>query len=265
MDNLFLSKASCRRHEVIQVLETVRDTQAILEIGPFYNPMLRGHNVSYFDVLSREEMVARLEGTPGSDVLQAQIPHIHYVSKTGDLSIVEGTFDHVISSHNIEHQCDLVRHLEQIHRLLRPGGLFLIICPDKRFCFDHFLSESNLAMVLVAHHENRQRHSGQSGLEHRVLLGQNDSMRHWHGDHGAPSIREDPNARQRVEQVVQAYDNGDSPDVHAWQFTPDSFRAMMEDLYRLQYISLRCLKVYPTEYGSIEFVAVLKKDEINSS
>ena len=32
---------------------------SVLEIGPFFNPLLRGPNVRYFDVLPREKLVER--------------------------------------------------------------------------------------------------------------------------------------------------------------------------------------------------------------
>jgi SAM-dependent methyltransferase len=107
-----------------------------LEIGPFCHPLLGGPKVSYFDVLSQEALVARacLHGLDSSTV-----PYIDYISPTGELSSVDRRFDVVISSHCLEHQPDLVRHLQEVGQLLFPGGDYFLLVPDKRYCFDHFI------------------------------------------------------------------------------------------------------------------------------
>src|SRR4249919_1725326 len=108
----------------------------VLEIGPFDRPWLSGSNVRYFDVLPQEQLRTRAATEFGR--IPKNCPHIHYVSPTGDLSIVDAEFGAVFSSHCIEHQPDVIRHLREVERLLRPGGLYYLIVPDKRFCFDHF-------------------------------------------------------------------------------------------------------------------------------
>jgi SAM-dependent methyltransferase len=92
---------------------------AALEIGPYCAPLLRGANVSYFDLLSQKELVARAN-LRGHDA--AGVPYIDYVSPTAELSIVDRSFDVVLSSHCMEHQPDLVGHLQGVGKLLRPGG-----------------------------------------------------------------------------------------------------------------------------------------------
>ncbi len=49
-------------------------------------------------------------------------PKIEYLSPTGDLTIVNRRFHAVLSSHCIEHQPDLIRHLQHVAALLDPGG-----------------------------------------------------------------------------------------------------------------------------------------------
>jgi SAM-dependent methyltransferase len=120
------------------VVALVSKNATVLEIGPFCNPLLSGTNVSYFDVLSEEALVARASCLDPSGV-----PHIEYVSPTSDLSIVDRRFDVVISSHCLEHQVDLIGHLKEVGHLLLPGGAYFLLVPDKRYCFDHFIPFSN--------------------------------------------------------------------------------------------------------------------------
>ena len=117
----------------------------ILEIGPFFAPCLEGPQVTYFDVLGKQDLIRRaLELGYDTD----RIPEIDYVSPTGDLSIIDRRFPALLSSHCIEHQPDLIAHLQKTYALLEPGGCYYLMIPDKRFCYDHFLGESNLAEVL---------------------------------------------------------------------------------------------------------------------
>jgi hypothetical protein len=127
-------------------------------------------------------------------------PHIHYVSSEGDLSVVTEKFSCAFSSHCIEHQPDLIRHLNQVEDLLDRSGKYYLIVPDKRYCFDCVFSETTLDEIEQAHKEKRRRHSVQAIIEHRAYVSHNDPFRHWVGDHwdaDYESKREAPDPRSR--------------------------------------------------------------------
>ena len=139
-------------------------------------------------------------------------------------------------------------------RLVGRGGLYFLIIPDKRYCFDHFLRESTIADVLDAYLTQRRLHSARSIIEHRVLTGHNDPLRHWKGDHGSPLL----DHKRLVEALAEIEANrGKYVDVHAWQFTPQSFREVTDTLNKLALVPLRPLRVYETPAGRLEFCAVL--------
>ena len=224
----------------------------VLEIGPFCKPAILGPNVSYFDVLDGPELElrARKIGYPIECV-----PEIRFVSPNGDLSIVGGEFDAVFSSHCIEHKPDL----QQIERLLSPGGIYFIIIPDKRYCFDYPLTESDLADVLEAFYDKARGHNIKNVIRHRALTVHNDTMRHWSGDHA-----DELSAMCQVNRVEDAvteflHSNGRYIDVHAWQFTPDSFRELLVSLHYMKMVNLFPLRVYDTPWGRNEFTAILSK------
>lgn len=234
------------------LLNLIANNDSVLEIGPFTRPAYRGDNVEYFDVLSREELIERATkiGYPTQNV-----PEIHHVSPIGDLSIVNKKFDVCLSSHCIEHQPDLILHLNNVSTLLNAGGRYLVIVPDKRYCFDHFIPASTVADVVAA--IGARVHSLKSVIEHRALVTHNDASRHWRGDHG--SARADANP-QHIVDAVNEYSNagGNYIDVHAWQFTPLTFRRLIEMLFAIHRIKMKIANVYPTPYNGIEFCAVLE-------
>ena len=227
--------------------------EAVLEIGPFYSPRLIGDHVRYFDVLDKAGLIARAKAT-GLDY--TQVPDIDFVSPTGDLSVVSSSFRFLFSSHCIEHQPNLVCHLNQVARLIDRGGLYFLIIPDKRYCFDHFLPESTIADVIDAHLTRRTAHTARSVIEHRVLTTHNDPLRHWQRNHGTPSL----DLRKIVGALAEIEASGGKyVDVHAWQFTPNSFRTIINTIGDMRLAPLRPLRVYQTPFGRFEFCAVLHR------
>lgn len=134
--------------------QIMRDGTPVLEIGPFCNPFLTGNNVSYFEIMSPNEIECIcLE----SKRTIHEIPkHIDYISPVGDLAIIDKKFDKIFSSHMIEHTTDLVKHLRDIETILTERGEYYIIIPDKRYCFDYFKAETTLGDVLEAYYNKEK-------------------------------------------------------------------------------------------------------------
>jgi SAM-dependent methyltransferase len=236
--------------------DALSEHDAILEIGPFTSPLVRGPRVKYFDVLDKAALIERARQHDRDTHLAKDID---YVSPNGDLSIIQDEkFDVVISSHCIEHQTDLIKHFRQVADILHPGGYYFLIIPDKRFCFDHYLPESSLADAVQAYVEERSAHSLGSVLEHKLLTTHNNSVRHWAGDHGQPDALQDPAALGRV---IQEFKDaaGAYIDVHGWQFTPRSFRTLLQQLGKAGLTRLSPLHVFGTPRYSLEFCAILQK------
>ncbi|MCW6511462.1 class I SAM-dependent methyltransferase [Lichenifustis flavocetrariae] len=227
---------------------------SILEIGPFGKPVVTGPHVSYFDVLSQDDLKARAERI-GLD--PDRVPAIDWVSPVGDLSIVDRRFTAVVSSHCVEHQPDLIRHLKAVANVLKAGGRYYLVVPDKRFCFDALIPESSVADIIEA--RGATVHKLLSVIEHRAFTTHNDTSRHWAGDHLDDTHWESvlPRTNAALKEFEAAA--GGYVDVHAWQFTPDSFRAVMAALHRKGLIDLVVERVYQTAFHKNEFTAVLCK------
>jgi 2-polyprenyl-3-methyl-5-hydroxy-6-metoxy-1,4-benzoquinol methylase len=138
-------------------IQSIPLNQKLLEIGPFFRPLAPGSNVKYFDIKNQAGLIETAKDYATKDEIQ-QIPEIDYVSPTGDLSVINEKFGIIFSSHVIEHQLDLIKHLQGISNLLDSDGTYFLIIPDKRFCFDHFNVASQLVDVIAAHHEPQVRH-----------------------------------------------------------------------------------------------------------
>lgn len=224
-----------------------------LEIGPFFKPMLSGGTAKFFDVMDQDALKARAV-TIGGD--PEGVPFIDFVSPIGDLSVVEGTFDLVTSSHCIEHQPDLIRHLQDVEALLDFGGVYALIVPDRRYCFDFFLHDTHIGELLEAFHSKRKIHGLAKIIEHRAMTAHHDTSRHWRGDHGPK-----PKNMDVIKHVIAQYLENPNAyiDVHEWQFTPRSFASIIADLNELGLLSLKLARLYETVVDTHEFCAVLVK------
>ena len=231
------------------------NAEATLEIGPLASPSVFGSNVKYFDVIGTDALKEKARAN-GMD--PRGCPNIDYVSATGDIGVINETFDAVVSSHAIEHQPDLITHLVGVAQLLQPAGRYFLAIPDKRFCFDHFIAPSTIADVLDAFSSGRCLHRAADIIEHLALATHNDAHRHWNGDHGESAyIRDGAIIRHALLHAVS--NTNRYVDTHAWQFTPGSFREIMQILADIGLSPFRLLRVYPTLRGTFEFYAVLEK------
>ena len=264
MISRFIQKSAVRLYRFInkekdtraRFIDSITKNGEILEIGPFFNPICKGKNVKYFDILSYEELVARAQALTTKKKIN-NIPHIDYVSPKGDLTIIDRKFDAVISSHVIEHQLDFINHLNTVSGLLKEGGKYYLMIPDKRYCFDHFNRESTIAEIIDASTQKRERHSLKSVIEHQASTTHNDAFRHWKGDHG--SIDGSP---EKIQEAIREYNTGAYIDVHAWYFTPATFVKIMKTLNELDMVDLAISEIHTTPYLNLEFYAVLEKNGV---
>ncbi len=252
-----------RVHDRGSFIAQVPTEAEVLEIGPFWAPAFTRplYKVAYMDVFDQEELQRRAANDPNSR--GAVVPEIDYIWR-GEryYDLIGREFDVVYSSHNIEHQPDLVAHLQDIASVLRPGGTFCLVVPDKRFCFDHFIPESMIPAVIEAHVYRRRRHSLVTILTDRMMHTHNDAMKHWQGRHGHDPRFAGPNEHRTKlvnDTLVHSLGIDAYVDAHAWQFTPGGPRSIIGELHALQLTELRPMRVYQTVYGSFEFYAVLEK------
>jgi SAM-dependent methyltransferase len=119
-----------------------------LEIGPGHQPIpltLPGTSVRYLDRWAPNEN-RQLFPELGS---AAEFPQPDIVANldTDHLSALpDESEDFVIASHVLEHVADPIGILIDMHRVLRPGGVALVLLPDRRRTFD-----SNRAATSMDH------------------------------------------------------------------------------------------------------------------
>jgi hypothetical protein len=108
-----------------------------------------------------------------------------------------------------------------------------------------------------AYEEKRQIPQKKNIIEHFALTTHNDSSQHWQGNHGLAT--NNVPARWKSAEIEINKREGEYVDVHCWQFNPNSFSDLIENLNQLGLITLKCIETIPTAKDNIEFFAVLEK------
>lgn len=256
-----MRSAVVRRLFVEPILDTVRSTDSILEIGGGYNPRFPKRqypNVWHLDHCTTSKLYEKYISDPAVTHLTHRIEHVDFISVGADFrSVVPDTlrFDVIYSSHALKHQIDLIAHFQAVECRLTPLGRAVFVIPDLRTCFDLYRFPTVTADVIATHLNKPRIHQARQVFD---AVAQSAT---FNGGH-LPGARE-LNMIKFSHDIRSAYDAAkdstapDAPykDIHAWTFTPVSFRLLLTELNLLELVALKPLWISP-RYGN-QFCAVL--------
>lgn len=221
-----------------------------LEIGG-PSPIFCGkHLVPVYDTCGRIDNCAFAAQTIWSDAADSQKFGSHlgkqFVAEACDLSAVpEETYEFVIASHVLEHTANPLLALQEWSRVLIPGGVILLIVPDKRTTFDHKRPYTSFDHIEA----DFQANVSEDDLTH---LGEILKLHDLGLDPGAGSPEQfserclrNPSARAMHHHVF-------SPEVLAMMFTRLQMRVLSLAIERPFHIIGVALKTLPDEHEKIQ-------------
>lgn len=226
-----------------------------LEIGGGYAPLAAGHpslDVRTLDHLDQAGLIEKYarQGAPTDHI--RPVDYVWTGQRYRDL-IGDARFDWMVASHVIEHVPDLVGFLQQCAEILTPDGVLSLAVPDRRYSFDYYRPESGLRELIDAHVAGRTLSSPGCAAEHFLFIARLEGRDTW--DDGAVGWPEFAAPFDTAENRYQRALAGAYVDVHAWIFTPHSFRLALEDLHSLGLSPLREVRFRAT--GGCEFFVQL--------
>jgi SAM-dependent methyltransferase len=244
-----------------------------IELGPYFNPLTPkrlGYNCLVVDIADREALRRQAASDPlipqetldaieEVDLIGTSIDLASLIAARGEL----GTFDYVVSSHNLEHLPDPIRFLQGCAQVLKPGGVVSMAVPDHRTCFDYFRPVTTLADWLAAFAEQRTRPSPAQVFQFQALFGMYHS-----GGKELPTfaLTDDPSRFVPARDLDVAYAQWQTAtaapderyrDVHCWAFTPASLELLLFDLQRLGVVELVVEEI--TDTTGCEFYVHLRR------
>lgn len=228
------------------------EKRPILEIGPGSRPAFSGDDVFYCDVLNSEELLvrARKQNQP----IDLTPKKIHYHPRDLENVELKNKFDLVYSAHVIEHQLNIIEHFKAISDVLKDGGLYVAIVPNKNFTFDYFREVSTLEDILSDEFK-KEKHTLRTILQ-SLNRAHNNSLAHWKNGHGTENVDSE---KEVVQKYLQYSKEGGYESLHAWVFEPSTFKNIFTILYVNKIIPLRLLRCYNTPYGLGEFCTIFVK------
>jgi len=256
-----------------RILQFITKEQVGIEVGPWFAPIApkkEGYKCWSLDLFDAETLRRRAQSDP--DVPKERIPEIEEVDLIGSATAIAdlvaergalGTFDYIISSHNLEHLPDPIRFLQGCEKVLKRGGILSMAIPDRRACFDYFRPHTTLSAWLQAYFESRVRPTFAQVFEQNSLRSCMDRDRKlvtsW-------SLFDDPHCVAPYRRLQEAFDSWKASiaaadleyrDVHCWAFTLASFELLIRDLQFLTLVNFDILGV--SQPIGNEFVAHLRK------
>lgn len=211
-----------------------------LEIGGSYNPMFRrndGYDLWTADHDTQQNLIAKYNAlVPGAD--QYRIEHVDFIATDGNLNTAvpdehAGTFQFVLSSHNIEHLPNPIAHLRSVERLLAADGAYLMVVPDKRGCFDLLRQMTTTGQWLEAYFRPEPFHTVRTRFDCESYSVGNNGTITW-----GPQERFDGLQIASGLPLEASYRNVATPvlkywDGHAWSFTPHSMLLILREIHAL--------------------------------
>lgn len=255
-------RAVCQLPRERKMLAHINKLGEGVEIGPSFRPIApkkKGFKVTIIDHASREDLIAKY-GAQGIDCSEIEeVDHVwdgrSYAELTGKCQY----YDWIIASHVIEHTTDLIGFLQQCEEILQPNGCLSLAIPDKRFCFDRLRPKTGLARVIDAHRHPSAFHSEGTVAEYFLNVVRRGPTIAWSRSDGCgeESLAFVHSPAEASDAVRIARRQSHFQDVHAWTFTPHSFRLLVHDLATLGYIGFRETAFHDTT--GHEFFVTLSK------
>lgn len=248
-----------------------KDVHRGVEIGALNNPIIspasgRCEYVDYTDTAGLKE---QHKGLPDRAAGIVDVNHIWRGS--GSLADVVGgveRYDYAIASHVIEHVPNTLGWFRGILDTLKPGGIFNLAIPDKRYTFDVNCPVSTIGQVIEADLLNLSTPSVRQMFDHCVHIAKIEPGDIWKAplDPGAlPPFNGEYALWLAETQAKQIVEHGAYFDSHCWIYTPDSFLRILRQAALLNRFSFEIVQFFNTEPDQFEFFVSLRRPDHGAS
>jgi 2-polyprenyl-3-methyl-5-hydroxy-6-metoxy-1,4-benzoquinol methylase len=242
-----------------KVLSRIDKKQIGIEIGPSHAPLApkkKGFNVHIIDHMNKDQLIKKYTG---HNVDLNSIEEVDFIWSGQSYAQLTGKtnyYDWVIASHVIEHTPDLITFLKQCEEVLKEDGVLSLVVPDIRFHFDYFRPVTGISKVIDAYFEKNVIHTAGTAAEYHLNCSVRGGQIAWEqGNMKEFELLYSP--EDSYNQMQKVIKQKEYLDLHAWSFTPTSFRLLIQDLNDLKFISLKVVIFFPT--AGCEFYITLGK------
>lgn len=252
------------RRDVLMTLGIDPAVGTGLEIGAANNPLIPPHvgDCRYVDYTDTDGLRQRL--SQGGYPHVGNVIEIDYVwAGSGSLEEVVGPmrFDYALASHVIEHVPNPIGWLRGISQVLKPGGVFNLAIPDRRFTFDVAAPESTVGQLVEAFLLEYTQPSPRQIFDFCYYGKAIEPGAIWKSPidiKKAPAYSGDLSTQLSFDNAQRSL-AGIYFDTHCWIVTPSSFLDLIDGLCRLELFDYLLEDYHPTVDGEFEFFLSLRK------
>lgn len=228
-----------------------------LEIGAYDLPLVqRGEGFCDFaDFNTADELKEFARSMPGHSA--DFVEDVKYNLRNGYDDIKPG-YDWIAALHVGEHVPDLFGWLQTLQSKLKPSGIIFLVLPDKRYTYDFHRSETRFSELVDAHQRKLATPSFRHVFDHHYYtFDMIDPGIFWSGGPVPLPNKGYAGALELAERSLSEY-----VDAHCSVFTPTSFVELINDATSVGLISLTLQEVRSTQYGQMDFSAVLRATDL---
>lgn len=243
-----------------KVLNKIDKNTIGIEIGPSHAPIAlkkNGFNVQIIDHLNKQQLIEKYKMLNVNTDNIEEVDFIWNGESYAQLTGKTNYYNWIISSHMIEHTPDFIAFLKQCEEVLKEDGVLSLAVPDVRYHFDYFRPITGLSKIIDAYLNKSTIHSAGTAAEYhlnRVSRGKEGAWEEGFEEEFSLSH----SMQDAYFQMQLVIEKNQYLDLHAWDFTPTSFRLLIQDLNDLGFISLKEVAFYPT--AGCEFFITLGKN-----
>jgi hypothetical protein len=249
-----------RRARILSLIDPT--TMRGVEVGPSFSPVLPKSSGADVTVIDHADAPTLRDKYRAHGVDVEAIEDVDVVWAGGSLIGALGAqapFDFIIASHVVEHLPDPIGFLADCEALLAPGGVLSLALPDSRYCFDCFRPLTSIGQWVDARLAGRTQHTAGTVLDHTLHAAKRGESIAW--PPGAIEPLAMVHERDHVDAMLaRSAIVGDYLDVHAWVFTPESFRYLVDMSRALGHTSFVVAEHHDT-VGSEFFVSLRRPIE----
>ena len=225
----------------------------VLEIGAFDNPTISSRDdldIAFMDAYRHDELVRAHKTNPRRRL--DRIVEVNYV--VADLHIsrhIHEKFDLIIANHVIEHIPDPIKWLDELGRIAAPQATLFLTIPDMRYCFDCLKQPSDLVDLYRAHTMGKTRPDQFDIARSIYYHAKVAPADFWKNTPIQITRARTDRFREAIELAAQKALK--RQDVHCFQFTTETFREIMTELYLSKFSPWKLIEVSPVMEGDCEF------------
>jgi hypothetical protein len=239
-------------------------SQKGLEFGALHNPIIRPAqgDIRFVDYTTTQGLRAHPHA---ESIDKSAIVDVDYVwSGSGSLATAINTgelFDYAIASHVIEHVPNIIGWFHGIADVLKPGAVFNLAIPDKRYTFDVKRKSSTLGELIEAHLLQFTHPSVRQMFDHCYGAVAVEPGAVWRNNINVeliPRMCGDFALQLAYDSALEIVKTHRYYDSHCLIVTPLSFLSLLEGLSLLKLFPFVLNDFFLTEDGEFEFFVHLE-------